>query len=161
STVEQTAAALLDELAATPPGEVVDLKARFAHLMPAQVICDLFGVPAEDRLEMLRGGEVNVDTSISPEEAAANVERWHGQMLEFIESKRQAPGDDLTSDLVAAQAEGAGLSDDEMVGTLHIMLATGTEPVKNLITNAVFLLLTHPDQLELVRTGQASWQDVI
>ncbi|MCY0942939.1 cytochrome P450 [Streptomyces antarcticus] len=153
---------LLDELAAVPAGRPVDLKALFAHPLPARAICDLFGVPAEARADMLRGGEVNVDTSISPEEAAANVARWHQEMLDFVESKRRTPGDDLTSDLVAAQREDSSLlSDDELVGTLHIMLATGTEPVKNLIANAVLALLTHPDQLELVRSGQATWQDVI
>jgi len=160
--VEHTTADLLDDLAALPPNEPVDLKARFAHPLPSRVICDLFGVPEEDRLEMLRGGEVNVDTSTSAQEAAANVERWHQQMLDFVASKRQNPGADLTSDLVAAQeADGTRLTDSEMVGTLHIMLATGTEPVKNLITNAVFALLTHPAQLELVAAGRASWDDVI
>ncbi|MTE22525.1 cytochrome P450 [Streptomyces sp. TRM43335] len=160
--VEAAAAELLDELAAVPAGEVVDLKSRFAHPLPARTICDLFGVPADARADMLRGGEVNVDTSITPEEAAANVERWHRQMLEFVETKRREPGDDLTSDLAAAQREDPSLlSDDELVGTLHIMLATGTEPVKNLIANAVLALLTHPEQLELVRGGEATWQDVI
>ncbi|AYV33091.1 6-deoxyerythronolide B hydroxylase (plasmid) [Streptomyces sp. ADI95-16] len=160
--VEAITAELLDALAAVPAGQAVDLKSLFAHPLPARAICDLFGVPADARADMLRGGEVNVDTSISPEEAAANVERWHQEMLDFVESKRRTPGDDLTSDLVAAQREDSSLlSDDELVGTLHIMLATGTEPVKNLIANAVLALLTHPEQLELVRTGQATWQDVI
>ncbi|MER6406733.1 cytochrome P450 [Streptomyces viridosporus] len=160
--VEAITAELLDELAGLPPGEPVDLKSRFAHPLPARAICDLFGVPAESRADMLRGGEVNVDTSITPEEAAANVERWHREMLDFVDSKRRTPGDDLTSDLVAAQrADASLLSDDELVGTLHIMLATGTEPVKNLIANAVLALLTHPDQLALVREGKATWQDVI
>jgi len=159
--VEAMITELLDALAATPPGEAVDLKERFTHPLPAAVICDLFGVPAADRAEMLRGGEVNVDTAISPEEAAANVERWHQQMLDFVEFKRQYPGDDLTTDMIAAREDGGGLTDSEMVGTLHIMLATGTEPVKNLIANAVLALLTHPDQLAGVLSGQISWQDVI
>jgi len=160
--VQSFANDLLDELATVPPGEVVDLKSRFAHTLPSRVICDLFGVPEEDRLEMLRGGEANVDTSISPEEAAANFEHWHQMMLDFVAAKRRDPADDLTSDLVAAQeADGSRLTDDEIVGTLHIMLATGTEPVKNLIANAVVALLTKPDQLALVTSGQASWSDVL
>jgi cytochrome P450 len=159
--VERYTADLLDELSAIEPGEAVDLKARYALPLPAAVICDLFGVPEADRAEMLRGGEVNTDTSITPEEAAANVERWHRLMLDFVDAKRREPADDLTSDLVAVQEDGGRLTDSEMVGTLHIMLATGTEPVKNLVANAVLALLTHPEQLELVRSGQSSWQDVI
>lgn len=162
SSIEKIAATLLDELETTAPGEAIDLKGRYAHPLPAQVICDLFGVPAESRADMLRGGEVNVDTTITPEQAAANVEQWHREMHEFVEAKRRNPGDDLTSDLVAAQAEdGSRLSDSELVGTLHLLLATGTEPVQNLITNAVHALLTHPEQLALLRAGQVSWPDVI
>lgn len=160
--IERAAAELLDELAGVAPGEPVDLKKRFAHPLPARVISDLFGVPPEERATLLRGGEVNVDTTTSPEEAAANVERWHQQMHTFVERKRAAPGDDLTSDLIAAQeADGSRLSPSELVGTLHLMLATGTEPVMNLIGNAVHALLTHPEQYELIRKGDADWEDVI
>jgi cytochrome P450 len=163
SSIEKVAATLLDELEATAvAGAAIDLKARYAHPLPAQVICDLFGVPVASRAEMLRGGEVNVDTTTTPEEAAANVERWHQQMHEFVEAKRRSPADDLTSDLVAAQAEdGSRLSDSELVGTLHLLLATGTEPVQNLVVNAVHALLTHPEQRALLGTGAASWRDVI
>ncbi|MFD3664386.1 cytochrome P450 [Streptomyces sp. NPDC058659] len=160
--IEQATAELLDDLATVAPGESVDLKRRFAHPLPARVISDLFGVPEEERAELLRGGEVNVDTTTSPEEAAANVERWHQQMHDFVERKRRAPGDDLTSDLIAAQeADGSRLSPSELVGTLHLMLATGTEPVMNLIGNAVHALLTHPDQYARLRKGEADWDDVI
>lgn len=162
STVEKVTEGLLDALDAAAPDEVIDLKATFAHSLPAAVICDLFGVPTADRAEMLRGGEVNVDTSITPEEAAANFERWHQLMLDFVQTKRESPADDLTTDLVTAQDEdGSRLTDSEMVGTLHIMLATGTEPVKNLIGNAVFALLTHPGHLDRVKSGEVPWQDVI
>ncbi|MGW3230405.1 cytochrome P450 family protein [Kitasatospora sp. NPDC001095] len=160
--VQKAVDELLDELGQCEPGEVLDLKARFARPMPARVICDLFGVPAEDRAQILRGGEANIDTSLTPEEAAANVEQWHREMLEFVDSKRRSPGDDLTSDLVQVQEEdGSRLNDSELVGTLHLLLATGTEPVMNLLANATRALLTHPEQLALLRSGAVSWEDVI
>ncbi|MFG2914315.1 cytochrome P450 [Kitasatospora sp. NPDC048298] len=160
--VQKAVDELLDELGQCEPGEVLDLKARFARPMPARVICDLFGVPAEDRAQILRGGEANIDTSLTPEEAAANVEQWHREMLEFVDSKRRDPGDDLTSDLVQVQEEdGSRLNDSELVGTLHLLLATGTEPVMNLLANATRALLTHPEQLALLRSGAVTWEDVI
>jgi cytochrome P450 len=160
--VEKIAAQLLDDLGQARPGEVVDLKARFAHPLPAQVICDLFGVPAEAQAGLLEGGEVNVDTTITPEEAAANVEEWHQVMYAFVESKRQSAGDDLTTDLIAAHDDdGSRLTNLELVGTLHLMLATGTEPVMNLLSNAVRMLLTHPEQLAAVRSGAVPWSAVI
>lgn len=96
---------MLDELADVPPDEVVDLKGRYARTLPVQVIGELFGVPEESRARLLRGAEVNVDTTISPEEAVANVEQWHQELHEFVETKRADLGDDLTSGLVAARDE--------------------------------------------------------
>lgn len=160
--IEKITNELLDDLAGIAAGEIVDLKARYSKPLPARVICDLFGVPEESRAMVLRGGEANIDTTLTPEEAAANVEQWHHEMHEFVESKRRQPSDDMTTDLISAQEEdGSRLTDSEMVGTLHLMLAAGAEPPMNLITNAVFELLTHPDQLRLVLTGRSSWTDVI
>lgn len=153
---------LLDELSSCATGEVIDLKARFAHPFPSRVICEIFGVPEEARAEVLRGGEQNVDTTLTPEEVNANIEQWHKVMHAFVEDKRRNPGDDLTSDLIAAQEEdGSRLTESELVGTLFLLLATGTEPVMNLIVNAVHALLTMPDQRDLVRTGTVEWSDVI
>ena len=160
--IEQVTRDLLDELETVPAGEVVDLKARFVKPLPARVICDLFGVPAESRADVLRGGEANIDTTLTPEQAAANVAQWHQEMHEFVDSKRRTPGDDMTTDLIAAQEEdGSRLTDSEMVGTLHLMLAAGAEPPMNLVANAVLELLSHPDQLRMVLSGQVSWSDVI
>ncbi|HEX8306118.1 MAG TPA: cytochrome P450 [Jatrophihabitans sp.] len=157
--IEKTVASLLDDLAATAPGEVVDLKKHFAYRLPASIICDLFGIPEEARAEVLRGGEVTTDSSITPEEAAANVQMWTKQFAQFIEAKRQFPGDDLTSDLIADTE--SGLTDSELIGTLFVALGAGSETVMNLITHAVFRLLTNPDQRAMVEDGRASWEDVI
>ncbi|GAA2359858.1 cytochrome P450 [Catellatospora methionotrophica] len=162
SKVEAVAQTLLDELAQVPAGEVIDLKARFAHPFPSRVICDLFGVPAHQRAAMLRGGELNVDTTLTPEEVAENIEQWHTMMHGFVADKRRSPGDDLTTDLLAAQEEDGGrLSDSELVGTLFLLLATGTEPVMNLIVNAAHVLLSQPEQLARARSGAVSWAQVI
>lgn len=160
--VEQITHDLLDKLAATPPGEVIDLKARFAYPLPTRVICDLFGVPEELRGEVMRGGEVNTETTISHEEAVANVEQWHQAMYDLVDIKRNDPADDLLSMLIDTQAEdGSRLSDSEMAGTLHLMLGAGSETTTNLLSKAVVMLLSHPEQYRLVRDGQVSWLDVI
>lgn len=160
--IEKIAENLLDDLAASAPGEVVDLKGRYAYPLPTTVICDLFGVPEEDRADVLRGGEVNVDTTISHEEAMASVEQWHQAMADLVAAKRETPGDDMLSALIAAQEEdGSRLNDSEMAGTLHLMLGAGSETTTNLISKAVVALLTYPDQHEMVATGRISWRDVI
>jgi len=162
SAIEKTVGSLLYGLAATAPGEMVDIKAAYAHPLAAEVICDLIGIPANARGTILRGGEARVDTTMSEEEIAASVEQVMGEMGELVEAKRRTPEDDFCSDLLAAQAEdGSRMNDAEMIGTLLLLLGTGTEPVTNLVSNTVFDLLAHPAQRELVATNQASWRDAI
>jgi cytochrome P450 len=160
--IERITRELLDDLARTAPGEVVDLKAAFTYPLPTKVICELFGVPEHMRASVMRGGEVNTETTISHEEAVANVQEWHDVMYELIEMKRKQPADDLLSMLISTQeSDGSKLSDSELAGTLHLMLGAGSETTTNLLCKAVVALLTHPDQFDLLRQGRVSWQDVI
>ena len=160
--IEKTVATLLDDLAATPAGEVVDLKRHFAYRLPAAIICDLFGIPEEARADILRGGEVTTDSSITPEEAEANVRMWTAKFAELLAAKRANPADDLTTDLILAEKEdGVGLTESELIGTLFVALGAGSETVMNLLTHAVYNLLRNPDQRALLEQGKASWDDVI
>lgn len=160
--VEQITGELLDDLAACAPDEVVDLKGRFAYPLPTRVICELFGVPEDRRREVMRGGEVNLETSISHEEAVANVEEWHRAMFDLVELKKREPGDDLLTQLIAAQQEdGSRLTDSELAGTMHLMLGAGSETTTNLISRAVLALLTHPDQLAMAVSGEVPWSEVV
>lgn len=53
------------------------------------------------------------------------------------------------------------MSEKELVDNLIMLLSAGCEPTVNLMANAVVLLLREPGQLELVRSGRASWGDVV
>lgn len=160
--IEKTVAGILDDMAAFPPGEILDLKEHFSYRLPASIVCDLFGIPEESRASLLRGGEVTTDSSITSEEAEANIGMWSDRFQQFIDAKRQTPGDDLTSDLIrAGEDDGTALSDSELVGTLFLVLGAGSETVTNLITNAVYKLIVHPEQRALLEDGQVTWDDVI
>jgi cytochrome P450 len=160
--IEKIVNDLLEQLGTAGPDEVVDLKGRFAAPLPARVICDMFGVPESARAAALRGAGVNVTTSITGEEAAANVEQWHDELYELAEIKRQTPGDDLTSLLLAAREEGGDrLTDEEMVGTLHLMLGAGSETLMNALSHAVIALLSRPEQRAMLESGELSWDDII
>jgi len=160
--ISKTVTSLLEHLASRPPGDTADLKAEFAHPLASGVMFDLIGIPAAARATILRGGEAQVDTTMTEEEIAASIGQVLQEMSTLVEAKRHTPGDDLTTDLLAAQEEdGTRLTDAEMVGTLLLLLATGTEPATNLLTNTVLALLAHPAQLQLIKTGQATWNDAI
>ncbi|WP_037914460.1 cytochrome P450 family protein [Actinacidiphila yeochonensis] len=156
--IEKIVGYLLDDLEAAEPGEPVDLKGRFTYALPAWVICDMFGVPTEARKRMLQGAVANSKTTITPEQAEANLLQWHEAMTELVATKRANPADDLTSHLIRAREDDDALTDDELLGTLHVMLGAGSETLGNVMAHAIVDLLANPDQLELVRSGKAEWE---
>ncbi|MFE2159786.1 cytochrome P450 [Streptomyces lydicus] len=160
--VERITAALIDGLAAVPAGEVIDLRARFAHPLPMQVICELFGIPGEDtRAELARLAE-SIMTSVDPEEAGMTFVATQELLSGLVAHKRRQPAEDLTSLLVSSRDdEGHKMSEQELIDTLLLVLVAGHETTVNLIGNAVHNLLTYPEQFKQVRSGQASWNDVI
>jgi 2-hydroxy-5-methyl-1-naphthoate 7-hydroxylase len=152
---------LLDRMAAVQPGQVIDLKANYCKALPAQLMCELFGVPEEVRAEVLQGGITNIDTRISPEEAEANVAQWHEAIAKLIQDKQREPADDLASALIAARDEGGGkLSESELMGTLHLLLGAGSETLMNALSHSILALLDDPVLREQVTGGKVSWDDV-
>ncbi|MDF2258503.1 cytochrome P450 [Streptomyces ferralitis] len=161
--VEEITAGLLDRLEGLPPGQPVDLRAEFASPLPIQVICELFGIPTQARDALRHTIDLTFMTALTVQEAQENGERLYQMLDELVTAKRAAPGADLTSGLIAARddGDGSGLSRQELVDTLLLMISAGYETTINLIGHAVHLLLTHPEQLRMVRTGEVSWADVI
>ncbi|GAA3035553.1 hypothetical protein GCM10020000_11270 [Streptomyces olivoverticillatus] len=146
---------LADELldAVEPEGRA-DLLAVYAGPLPITVICDLLGVPQEDR----RDFRTWTDALITPDrerphlmkEAVVGMMRFYTGL---IDSKRAAPGDDLLSDLIAVQEDGDALSDDELTSLAFLILFAGYENTVHLIANAVLALLDHPELLRELRTN--------
>lgn len=153
---------LLDALAATLPGESVDLRAGYAYPVPIQVITEMMGVP-----EHLGGGlhkcvDGFFDTSFTPEQAQANYLEMYRLISELVAYRRETPGDDVTSVLIATRAEdGAQLVEKELVDTLMLVINAGHETTVNLLDQAIFALLTHPEQRADVVEGRVPWSDVV
>ncbi|MCZ7461977.1 cytochrome P450 family protein [Streptomyces sp. WMMC940] len=162
--VETVTAELLDGLgrAAAEQGGVADLRRHFAMPLPMGVICGLLGVHAEHQQRLHHLSNQVVATDIGPEEAMAANRELVDVLGAVAATRAQDPGDDLTSALIAAREEdGDRLSGHELIGTLLLMIVAGHETTLNLITNAVRALCVHRDQLELVRSGGATWADVV
>lgn len=152
---------LLGRLADRPAGTPVDLRTAFAELLPMRVICELFGVPQGEATDRLCVALHKVfGTTISGREIEAARQQAYLLLSELVTAKRAEPGDDLTSSLIEARDKGDRLTEEELLGTLFLMIAGGQDTTAALITNAVGALLSHPEQLEHVRAGRATWQDV-
>ena len=162
--VEAVVTGLLDDLAATAPGEPVDLRERFAYPLPIQVISHLMGLPPDQREGFRDVVDGVFATTLTPDESAANTARLYTVLDRLIAAKRAEPGEDMTSLLIAArdeEGEESALTDDELRDTLLLVITAGYETTVNLIDQAVAALLTHPEQLAHVRAGRAGWDDVV
>lgn len=148
--VEQITRELLDGIESE---DEVDLVDRFAHPLPIRVICELLGVDERRRDDFGRwSAEILV---MDPERAhmrgraAQEVVTF---MLDLVERRRREPGDDLLSALIRVQDEEQDrLSRDELVSIALVLLLAGFEASVSLISIGVYLLLTHPEQLALLR----------
>ncbi|WP_432189426.1 cytochrome P450 family protein [Streptomyces sp. Tue6028] len=159
--IEEIAARLLDRMAEVPEGRV-DLRSAYAHPLPMEVICELFGLPEDRRADTARLIEANMDTTITPEQAMATYREVHELLAGLVASKRERPGDDMTTALIAARdEEGSQLSETELIDTLLLVIGAGHETTVNLIGNAVHALLSHPDQLARVLAAEIPWSEVI
>ncbi len=156
---------LLAGLSAMPSTQSVDIRANFAHPLPFRFILELLGFPDAMRPNMVsltQGIESTITRKATSEEAKATWQMISGVLGPFIADKRSSPGDDITSDLIASMDEdGSRLSEEELQYTLMLVITAGFGTTTNLITNVVHALLTHPDQLGLVRSREVSWEAVI
>jgi cytochrome P450 len=133
--------ALLDELdERTGP---VDLVAGFAAPLPAIVISELLGVPAEDRTKFQAWTDALLDGR--PEHYLPATTEIHGYLGALIEAKSATPGEDLLSALTRASEDGDRLSADELLASGVLLLVAGHETTTNLLGNGARLLLTEPD----------------
>jgi cytochrome P450 len=162
--IEEITKSLLDRIEeAGRRGEAVDLREEFCYPLPIQVISDLFGLPEEKGAELRAVVDGVFNTAATPEEVTDIYTRLYAVLGELVAAKRESPGDDLTSALIAARDEEGDtrLSEQELLDTLVLMISAGHETTVNLIDNAIHALLTHPEQLAHVRAGRAGWDDVV
>ncbi|HEX4931311.1 MAG TPA: cytochrome P450 [Gaiellaceae bacterium] len=132
----------------------MDLSAEYAFPLPITVIAELLGVPTTDQRRFEAWSNAIITPAIGPEA----LERFFGQMGEFVAyltdlfaARRAEPRDDLVSALLAARDESDALTEAEVFGTVVLLIVAGHETTVGLIGNAVVNLLSHPEQLDLVR----------
>ncbi|MFE1379254.1 cytochrome P450 [Streptomyces sp. NPDC058740] len=134
-----------DELLAAGERDGMDLLGDFAYPLSTQVICELVGVDARDRDQMcawMRDFAYG-DGSRTAEALVGIVEYCKG----LIARRRAEPTEDLISALVQGAADRAdGLSDDELVGIVFLLVNTGITPPALFLAHGALALLDHPEQ---------------
>lgn len=152
-------AAVVDQLIDRVAGKgSMDVIADFAHRLPVIVICDMLGIPEEDRGQFFDQYKVNgrlIDpVPLSREEMDAVNE--NGKMVgayfdSLFERRRREPKDDLTTQLVQAEEAGDRLSTEELRANVGLLFAAGHETTANLIGNGLLALQRNPEQWEALK----------
>ena len=136
--------------------EVID---DLAFVLPVQVLCDLLGVPhadgmlfrsLADRLLGFQGrNRPELESLLAAQEAILELREYLALQAERLRNGSIA-GDGLLGRMIAAQATGDALSQDELVNTIGTLLIAGHETTTSLVGNGLFMMLRHLDQWRLL-----------
>jgi cytochrome P450 len=171
---EEIAAGLVEEMAAR--GDVVDLLEAFARPLPIRVLCELLGIPEADRA-WIAATVAAYDQHEEHDRVELELAAYFTQL---IADRRADPGDDLVSalnlvsdgddadgdgdgdsaddadevgDADAGDAGGGtdGLTADELLATVFLLVMAGFDTTVNLIASGVLALATHPEEMARLR----------
>ena len=169
--VEQTAAALLDQLAqdAGAPG-VVDIVDRYCSQLPVAIISEILGVPERERQHVLEFGELaapSLDIGLPwrqyrrVQEGIAGFNHW---LATHLDALRRNPNDTLMSQLIQTAESGSPetyLNKEELVALAGLVLAAGFETTVNLLGNGIRMFLDAPEQLDTLRQRPELWPNAV
>ena len=140
----------------------MDLISDFAFRLPVIVICDMLGIPEEDReiffTRERTGGRLLDPVPLSRaeiDEANASQANSEAYFQKLFELRRRQPGDDLTTQLVQAEENGSKLSNEELTANIILLFGAGHETTVNLIGNGLLALHRNPDQLAKLKANPA------
>ncbi|MFD9698066.1 cytochrome P450 [Lentzea sp. NPDC059081] len=143
--IENLVTGLLD--AVERQGPPLDLVEHFTVPLPVTVICQLLGVPYDDRGKFMDWTDRMLgDTGFTREEIGEGIGNLQRYMRELVASKRETPGDDLTTELIAVTDEGSRLTEEQLVNNLFLMLGAGHDTTLKQLSNSLVLLLTRREE---------------
>jgi cytochrome P450 len=148
--IEALCEELLDEMERKGRGELVG---DYALPIPATVIAELLGVPADDRRKFHRWSSrlVSVSSGRDMLRALPAALAFTRYLRKLVNQRRTDPKDDLITALVRVKEAGDKLSEDELLAMVFLLLVAGHETTVNLIAIGTLALLEHPEQAEALR----------
>ncbi|MFD1931925.1 MULTISPECIES: cytochrome P450 [Nonomuraea] len=132
-------------------GSPVDLVEEFALPIPSLVVCELLGVPYEERSDFLRLSTDRFDFSAGPEASLAAVNESMAFLTELAVRERKNPGEGLLGQLV--RDHGDEISDKELAGFADGLLTGGHDTSTSMLALGTLWLLENPGELARVREG--------
>jgi cytochrome P450 len=154
SSIRATARSLIDGIERKGTCEAVS---EFARPLPARAFLDSFAFDADRLPQMIESAE---SAFRLPEDEAGYLRLHESQntitnyFRELVASRRLAPaGDDIPSRLVAAEMDGRGLTDDEIVSMLNLLMAASLDTTTSSLSNMLTWLAEHPERRDELVAG--------
>jgi cytochrome P450 len=148
--VADLAGRLLDQ--AVDSGQL-DVVVDIAYPLPITIIAELLGIDPDRTDQLRRWSNAVVSGGMTGSSAAeeGDIEDMFGYFAEVLDERRRRPREDLISGLLAAEVEGARLTERQLLNFCALILLAGHETTTNLITNTVLCLHMFPGVLAAVR----------
>jgi cytochrome P450 len=131
-----------------------DLVRQLTFEFPVRVIARLLGLPEEDFPQFHRWGIELIGLIADIDRGLAASESLAQYFAGIVAQRRAEPADDVISDLVSSEVDGEQLSDEAIYSFLRLLLPAGAETTYRSSGNLLYLLLTHPEQLDAVRADR-------
>ncbi len=134
------------------PSPQADLIDGFARSFPLAVICELLGLPTDDRPKFMKwaSGLSQVTGLLSFLMIIVRLRPFTRYIEEQVRAAKQNPRTGLIDELVNLQRDGEDISDDELVAMVFLLLLAGHETTTHLISGAILTLFQHPEQKEML-----------
>lgn len=149
--IEQRVDALLDEVSAVDADKGFDFMQTLARPLPSDVMAMLMDIPASDRSDFIAWSDdlagfigSTLPSLEQARRAQTSLLAMSGYFERLVPQRRAAPGDDLVSRLLRAEASGDIRSDVELLAQCAMLLFAGHETTRNLLGNGLHALLAHP-----------------
>ncbi len=134
---------------------VVELVGAYTLPLPIITICDLLGVSPEEEATFRRWAVELVGAGHPPEVVEKASQDVMAYARSSIDSKLVEPGEDMISALLKGKDDGDRLTLDEMVGMFFLFMIAGHVTSMHTLTNSIFHLLTHPEELAKLRADMS------
>ncbi|GAB2592085.1 cytochrome P450 [Streptomyces capparidis] len=130
----------------------VDFQENVCYLLPILVITELLGLPVEEEAQFIGWVRESTSDPADRERMSAGYQRLIDYLETLIARKRDTPGDDLLSALIAVRDENDDkLSHEELLALAALVLVAGHETTATLFGNAIVTLLRERDRWDTLR----------
>lgn len=151
--IQQITNELIDNIERKKEFDLID---DFAYPLPIIIIADLLGLPNEDREKLRNWSDILIEVQITEKNKQLideTSEAFTAYLKKIFALRRKNPGEDIISAFLKLEETNDHMSENELYSMIYLLILAGHETTVNLIGNGIHALLSHPEQLHLLKNN--------